>query len=179
MRYSAMILCLLPMVTLAVIYKSVDKRGNVSFSDQPVGKNVQRVDLPPTTTYNQPYNKQTLDNSSEQSVQQTQEQQIQYTQLNITNPANNSTIWYGVTEKLTVRVTIQPSLQTDDQAVLLYDGQAQKPIKGPMSNLNFTIQSYKPGKHSLKVEIRRNNNVVKSSSLVAFYVLIRNKKVNN
>lgn len=182
MRLSLLLLLLLPTLSLAAIYKSIDKQGNVTFSDQPVGKDVQRVDLSPATSYNQqPHSapsQQLKENNSTAEPKPQDTKQVQYTNLKITSPENNSSVWFGGANTLNVSVDIEPGLQAGDSAVLVYDGQDKGNVQGPASSLSFTLEGYTPGKHSILVSIRRNNKAIKTSSLVTFYVLVHRNNAN-
>ena len=179
-RYTLILLCLLPMLVSAAIYKSVDKDGNVIFSDQPQGHSTERVDLPPVTSYgeeqqnNNSANAQTDANAKKSS--DSEKKSVNYTSLALADPANNATIWYGGDNTLTVTARSQPSLQSGDQASLLYDGQSVASVDGPSDSLSFTLSNYTPGKHTLAVSISRAGQTIKTSDAITIYVLVHHNK---
>ncbi len=165
-------------VSAAAIYKSTDKNGNLVFSDQPVG-DATEVSLDPVQTYQQ---KSTAASAPKPAspTEQKSKKANEYTAVAIASPANNSTFWIG-TGPIAVTATLTPSLQTGDEAVLLYDGVAQSPITGPAASLNFSITDYTPGKHSIAVEIYqtgKEKKVLKTSNSVSFYALVHRNDQN-
>lgn len=172
MRYLSLMLILLPLVTSAAIYQSVDKNGNTTFSDQP-SENSKTVELGSATTYDAP--PLPVEQSTATSIQPTEiDNNVQYTALVLASPLNNSTFWQGGSA-IAVQAKITPALQSGDEAVLLYDGQALSSVIETSDNLSFTIDTYNVGKHTIAVEVRRKNKAIKTSNSINFYVLAHRK----
>lgn len=169
MRYFLVILLLLPLISSAAIYQSADKNGNMAFSDQP-SENSKMVELGSATTYDAP--QLPVDKSAPTPDQKTNtDNSTQYSLLAITSPLNNSTFRQGGTKPIVVQAKITPALQSGDEAVLLYDGQALSSVTESSNNLSFTMDTYNVGKHTIAVEIRRKNKAIKISNSINFYVL--------
>ena len=143
----------------AKIYRSVDKHGNVSFSDQPVeGSGAsEEVHLRPPNAV--PMKKVRLPQVDPGAAEKEQTQE--YRVLVITSPEPESTI-RNPQEPLPVAVDLQPSLQGEDRLVLFDNGEAQ-----PGMELNTLIR----GTHSLVVKVMNpDDEVLISSEPVQVYV---------
>ncbi len=167
----------LPLVLSAAIYKSVDKKGNAVYSDQP-DSTATEVNLGPVQSYQQsavaPKPAETTQSNAPEKPKA-----IQYTKLEIVSPATNGTFWLG-DGAIAVNAVIEPGLQMGDEAVLLYDGQAMSPITDPATDLTFSLAEYNPGKHTLSVAVRHagSDKILKTSNSVTFYVLVHRNNQN-
>ncbi len=173
MRYLLIIIFgLMPLLATAAIYKSIDKDGNVKFSDQPTDSS-KRVQLPEVQTYGQSQQPASAAQQPQEVKKTKTVNSTPYTMLTITRPANNNTFWLGGSP-ISVDVNIQPALQEGDQAELVLDGQSMLPITGPSNNVSFTLTDYTAGRHTISVKITKAdapNTVVKTSNSVMFNVL--------
>jgi hypothetical protein len=93
---------------------------------------------------------------------------IQYQQLIIMNPKNESTLTRDKLGNFVVSAQLSSALLDNDEAVLLFDGQEIS----AGSQLNWQINNADRGAHSLQVMIRKQNNQQEKiiSSKVIVYV---------
>lgn len=143
----------------AKIYRSVDKHGNVIFSDQPAedSNDSEEVHLRPSNSV--PMKQVKLPQADSQAAEKEQTQE--YRSLAITSPEPESTI-RNPQEPVPIVVDLQPSLQGEDRLVLFDNGEAQ-----PGMELNTVIR----GTHSLVVKVLGpDDEVLISSEPVQVYV---------
>lgn len=143
----------------AKIYRSVDKNGNVIFSDQPPGDGGASEEVHLRTPNAVPMEKVKLPQADPQVAEKEQFQE--YLSLVITSPEPESTI-RNPQEPVPVVVDLRPSLQGEDRLVLFDNGEAQ-----PGMELNTVIR----GTHSLVVKVvSADDEVLISSEPVQVYV---------
>ena len=143
----------------AKIYRSVDKNGNVIFSDQPAegASASEEVHLRPPNAV--PMKRVKLPEAESQIEED--EPPEGYRSLVITRPEPESTI-RNQQEPVVVSVDLQPSLQGDDRLVLFDNGEAQ-----PGMALNTVIR----GTHTLVVKVLNSDDeVLISSEPVQVYI---------
>jgi len=130
-------------VTQAQVYRSVDKNGNVIYSDQQTKGSV-KVEVKEIETV------KSLDTSNlpppMQSKQQTDESY--YTNLEITSPRDDESIREN-SGNLTVTTSIAPQLQAAHQLVLYMDGKDLVTSR----DSSFQLQNIDRGTHQLRVVI--------------------------
>ena len=143
----------------AKIYRSVDKNGNVVFSDQPAEDSGGSEEVHLRTPNTVPMEKVKLPQAGSLAAEK---EQIQgYRSLVITSPEPESTI-RNPQEPVPIVVDLQPSLQGEDRLVLFDNGEAE-----PGMELNTVIR----GTHSLVVKvISPEDEVLISSEPVQVYV---------
>lgn len=161
------VLCL-PLSGTAAIYKSIDKNGNLRFSDQP-SADATILNLPDAHTY-QSLVSPTAKEKSNHKISEKITLPLDYTQLILTEPANNSTAWLNGSAVL-VQAELKPVLQTGDTAQLLLDDKVVQSLHGPQTSLKFVLKDYTPGKHTLAVRILRAEKVLNTSNTISFFVL--------
>ena len=156
-------LCLLPTLNgaNAAAYKSVDKDGNVSYSDSP-GKSAEKLNLPPLPVIN-------ISPSPEIGLspkqKKTQEQQT-YSQLIFEQPKNDETIRSNAGNIL-VKLLIEPELQENHTILLKSNG---KDVA--QSKLNtFTLQHLDRGTHTLQASIiNADGKTLRSSETITLHL---------
>lgn len=169
--------CLLPLIASAAIYKSVDKHGNITFSDQPQ-QNSRQFQIGPAQGFDSPPQKQNISAAKNTDVKKSSAVQHSYSSLKISSPENNA-IFYMGRDSIDVSAMVTPSLQAGDEAVLQVDGQAVSTIAGPTENLKLRLTTITAGKHSMVVEIRSqgsNGKALKTSNRITYYVLVHHHK---
>jgi len=169
------VLCL-PLSATAAIYKSVDKNGDVNFSDQPAS-HATVVNLPKAQTY-QSLVSTTAKDKSINKIAQKIIPSLDYTQLTLQKPANNSTVWLGSNSSILVQADLKPGLQAGDTAQLLLDDKIVQSFDGPQTSLRFALKEYTLGKHSVAVQILRAEKVLKTSNTIGFFVLLHRNDQN-
>ncbi|WP_252177014.1 DUF4124 domain-containing protein [Endozoicomonas sp. 4G] len=136
------------------IYKTVDKNGNVTFTDSPAPhKQAEPVELTPITNIpSQPTGRPTIKLLDEQK-------EDIYSVFMITQPANDSTVRDN--GNFTVKVSLKPKLIKGHTLSLSVDGVQQGK---PQKNLQFKLSNVDRGTHQLSVTILdRNGKTLKTT----------------
>jgi len=147
----------------ATVYKKVDDKGNLVFSDEPF-EGAEKIDVPPVPTINLHLPKAlplptrtTTTNTTTAAA---------YTSVTISSPKNDSAI-VNTGGAITVSVNSTPTLQNDHQYKLLVNGEN----KGSQSGGSFSLNNISRGAHTSVVQIvDSKGEVIKVSSPVTFYV---------
>jgi len=145
----------------AAIYKWIDNRGNVHFSDTPK-EGAEKIQLPELQLYSTPKEVQQplLKEASKPK------QSINYTSLSIIRPKNQATIRNN-TGFIAVSVKLEPALAEGDSLQLYLDGKAYgKQQRSPL----FSLQQIDRGEHSIVVKVLRGEKIVASSEEVIIYL---------
>ena len=131
MRYLFILILLLVNTSggAAEIYRTVDKDGNVIFSDKPT-KESEKIQLKETTTIKS----LSVEPSSQATTPPTKEKTIPYKSISITAPAEDETIQQNAGD-VSVRVAVDPMLQQGDEVVVYLDGAEQMKGAGGAFNL--------------------------------------------
>ena len=122
------------------IYKSVDKEGNVIFSDQPQ-KDSEIVEV-------EPVNIQKYEKRRPLPTSPRQTQKFTYKSLNITSPENGTTL--RNTGDTVISGTLKPSLRSDHKVEFLDNG---SPIKPAGKSLSFSVTNLSRGTHALQIRV--------------------------
>ncbi|WP_422135296.1 MULTISPECIES: DUF4124 domain-containing protein [unclassified Endozoicomonas] len=126
------------------IYKTVDKNGNVTFTDSPGAREkAEPVELTPITSIP---STQTTGRSSIKPLNNHKEGI--YPVFTITEPANDSTVRDN--GNFTVKVSLKPRLVKGHTLSLSVDGVQQGP---PQRNPQFKLKNVDRGTHQLSVTI--------------------------
>ncbi|MGI9278439.1 MAG: DUF4124 domain-containing protein [Endozoicomonas sp.] len=138
------------------IYKTVDKNGNVTFTDSPgANKKAEPVELTPITSIpsTQTSNRSTIKRIDDQK-------ENLYPTFTITEPANDSTVRDN--GNFTVKVSLKPSLAIGHNLSLSVNGVQQgKPQRNPQ----FKLKNINRGTHLLSVAILdRNGKTLKTTN---------------
>ena len=144
----------------AEIFKSVDKDGNVTFSDKAsakAGSETSEVKLNHSNTV--PAVETTIKLSPEAS-NAPQENQISYQGIVITTPINDSAIEHGP-GNFSVGVRVVPALAAGHKVQVLLDG---APVGAPVSGYSVPVSNVDRGTHSLVAQIVDGNGRILKSS---------------
>ncbi|MBF8270754.1 MAG: hypothetical protein HW386_2463 [Gammaproteobacteria bacterium] len=145
----------------AQVYRSVDKDGNVIFTDQAT-EGAVKVEIKELETIK---SLETTSPAPSQAQDQTQEKI--YDSLEITNPQNDLAIRENA-GNLTVTVAVTPELRSGDNLMLYLDG--TKYASG--QSTSFQLQNIDRGTHQLRVAISdRDGQEQISSTPVSFHML--------
>lgn len=144
-RLIVVILCCLPVWTLAETFKVLDEDGNVTYTDSPKqNERAEVVDLPPVNTVPK------TDIDPIKSEQERPSVQVpDHYDVSITSPEPNTQI-LAHQRNLSVSFTTTPPLHTSHFARLFISG---KPYGGPIQSMSFVIEEIYRGEHSLQVII--------------------------
>lgn len=141
-----LLLSLVPtLLSAGVVYKYLDKNGNVVYTDQP-RPGAERVDLPEPSTYTPPKLPPitpTVDKAKDEAG-------AAYKSLTISSPKNDETIWDN-TGNVTVVYSLEPKLKSKSghRMVVLVDGQALDPLK----DTKVQLENVERGTHNLQARI--------------------------
>jgi hypothetical protein len=147
------------------IYRWVDAKGVVHYSDKPVDKDAKPADLPPIQTMRSSQLGTAL--ASEGSVK-AEEESVVVKSVRITAPASEEMI-RDADGVVPVAVEVQPALPKGAGFIFLLDGKAQNnKIWGSAS---FSLAGVERGEHKLSVNVvDKAGKVLKSSPSVTFFM---------
>jgi len=153
----------------AEIYKSVDKNGVVTYSDQPETTS-QAVQLPAVNIVTGPA--KTTANATN-STNATDKKHVDYTAFAMSAPTDQDTIWNA--DSLPVSVDITPALQEGDTIQFLYDGAPAIPAVASTSASIPKVINDKPllvrGNHTLSANVlNANGDILKSTPSITVYL---------
>jgi len=154
---------LLPGVALAVICKTVDADGVVSYSDVPSAECENRLKLPASSTY------------APRPIEQPQQQRsgatgsvidfTRYESIRIEQPKQGGIVRSNE-GRVTVVVGLQPALQPGHRVSLTVDGLA---VGGSFDGLAIEVSGVERGTHTLRASVAdANGRLLLSSSPVRF-----------
>ncbi|MCB1802955.1 MAG: DUF4124 domain-containing protein [Gammaproteobacteria bacterium] len=158
-----LVLALIPGLATAVICKSVDADGVVSYSDVPAGECVERVKLPEYSRYEpRPIDAApSKDSNAQGSVIKFQ----RYRSISITTPPSGGVVRSNQGD-VSVVVALDPDLQPGHLLNLTLDG---RPVKGSFDGLAIDVTGVDRGTHTLRASIvDASGRVLISSSPVRF-----------
>ena len=165
MRLFITTLCLIFSLALtAEVYRSVDKNGNVVFTDQP-SPDAELIELDEL---------QTIDAPTRGNFEYTpppEKPAPRYSAVTIISPQNDLAIRDNA-GNVTVNIATQPDLRSSDELVLFMDG--KEIILGKSTAKAFTALDR--GTHQLRAAVRdANGRILKSSPSVVFHLLRQSK----
>lgn len=151
----------LPYPAQAVICKSLDENGVVSYTDAPVSECENPVRLRGYSRYSpRPFESSTANGTDGEDAADAEKP---YTGLRIVQPANDATIRSNA-GKVSVQMTLEPALQAGHKIQLLVDG---NPLGEPIAASDMVLSGVERGTHQLsarvvdgKGEVKGNMNTV-------------------
>lgn len=167
MRIALMVLLLLPLLASAAgkqeVYKWVDDKGVVHYTDKPPSENAEPAKLPPLQTYKggtapdlRRYDKPTKDGKP-----------AGLAQLDVVTPAHDET-FHGGERTVPVAVVVTPGLEPDQRLIYLLDG---TPQNTPTVDTSFAFTNVNRGSHTASVMlVDTSGNPLASSTSVTFHV---------
>lgn len=145
--YIFAVLCLLPLIASAQIYKTTDEHGNVVYTDKPPaseGITTEQVELEPTNTAPPP-----PDIPSFIPAAPASDEGGPGYNVSITSPANETTIPMGP-GNFSVGATLQPRLQPGHKLQLDIDGETRGE---PQTSRSWALTNIFRGAHQLTVRV--------------------------
>ncbi len=141
----------------AEVYKSVDKKGRVIYTDKPT-PNSEKVEIKEANTIKSA----TVPDINDEEPPITL---FEYQQLAITHPANKDIIPNGLVP-FDISLNLRPKLQPEHQLQLLIDGQ----LHSTSLNNTFRVNSINRGQHKLQVYILdASGNRLKQSEVIEVF----------
>lgn len=145
----------------AEIYRTVDKNGNVIFSDKPT-EDSEKIQLKETTTIKS----LNTESSSPATTPSTKEKIIPYKSITITAPADDETIRENA-GNVSVKVAVDPMLQPGDEVVVYLDGEEKMKRAGGA----FNLENIDRGTHQIRASVKdQDGHIVISSKSTTFYL---------
>lgn len=159
--YSTLFACLLAATAAAQdVYKVVDEKGRVTYTDNPNSENAKTLNLPPINT--QPAVKPAPAKTTEKNTAAKAAYSIE-----ISNPANETHLNPGQWD-LTIDVSVKPGLKKEHFILLTDNG---NPVQPPQKQTSFTISHIIRGSHALQAQIvNAKGKTISRSSVVNVYV---------
>ena len=144
-RFLIIFLLAMPLMVSAQVYKSVDKDGNVVFSDTPPkggDSPVEKVELGTTNSTPPPRH---VDRPEPVAEKEKVEVSVK-----IVDPAHDTTIAIGYAGNFVVQAEVSPPLGNGASAQLLID---DEPQGGPQPHTSWALANVYRGSHVLTVAI--------------------------
>lgn len=168
MRIPLLLLLLLPFSLQADIYRSIDRDGNVTFTDEPNNK-AELIELEELPTYEAAPIPVLPVEAMPEPVEEDNDLKKPKYKISITSPEQNQSIWTGG-GVLTASVSVQPELNVNraDKVQFKLDG---KKVGEPQTGLSYTFQNIERGSHILTVSVvNKKGKVIKASKSVLFHM---------
>ncbi len=158
------LIALLPWQAGAQVYKHVDEKGNITFTDQP-SPNATPVEISTPNTYRPPsttaYPKSTATTDDQATANK-----VDYS-VSITSPSDETIIPRGP-GNFSLSARVSPSLKSGHTLQLLMDG---APRKAPQSHGGWSLTNVFRGEHKLEVAvIDKSGKTLATSDPVTVYV---------
>ncbi len=150
LKWSTLLLLLFPVVSPAGIYKWVDEKGVLHFSDQ-AEPGAEPVELRPATLYMPAPIPALQSDQQPVATEAPASTAVSYEQVSISKPANEETI-HSNEGSVIVAFSSTPALAKDDRYKLLFDGQ-EVSSEGENNLPLMELQNVGRGTHTLQVEI--------------------------
>lgn len=161
MRYLLLVVCILSHLSYAEVYKTVDKDGNVKYTDSPPNDQAQTLELPEINTVPPEEARQGY------SEPQTQDQSVTY-DVEILSPRNEVLIPPGERD-LAVAIALSPGLQADHLITYYIDDQ----LVEETTSSSIVIQNPPRGGRTLRVEVIDQSGEVLGESEPLTITIIR------
>ncbi len=165
MRLPITVLCLIFAIPLtAEVYRSVDKDGNIVFTDKP-SDDAELIELDELQTIKPPQK------GNFKYTPPAKKPAAKYTSVSITSPENDVAIRDNG-GNVTVNVTTQPGLHGKDELVLFLDGK-EVPLRRSTAK---AFSGLDRGTHQLRAAVRdKSGRILESSQSVTFHLLRHSK----
>jgi len=149
------------MSAFATTYVRVEKDGTKTYSDRPMPGG-QPVDLQPAQTYSAPATGSSSSQGSREADLLRRTDDFRYESCGV-SPTNDET--FQNPESVTISVTMNPGLRSDDVVTLTVDGQPGQP-----NSMSYTMSPAYRGTHSVGVTVKNSNGQTVCSSSSVFHV---------
>lgn len=154
------------------VFKTVDKNGNVTFTDVPPADAADPVELNEINAYQSRPTAQPRDRTRVPPPQATEEAEEEppfaYEALVITAPANDEAVREN-SGNVTISVDVGPSLQSGDRIEILVDGSVA--VSGNDTALNLT--NVDRGTHSVVARVIGADGTIQATSPISTFHMLR------
>jgi len=169
MKYYTLLLLLISLAVHADVYRSVDKQGNVIFSDTSTD-NAEKIELQESYTYSPPV---IIDLADDEPALPEVEAEVEvavpnYT-LVITSPSQNEAIRENA-GNVTISIAVTPALNIErgDKLIFSLDGQLKSDAQEATS---YTFVNVDRGSHiALVTVVDKTGATIKSSKSILFHL---------
>jgi hypothetical protein len=167
--------------SLAQVYKTVDEKGNVTYTDQPPADGSKPVDLPPISVVEAPvYEKPAPADAPKGGEDNTDGKQNslrylrkQYSDFAIVAPLSEESIWHPE-DVITVAWNARYQLEEGMQVTIFVDGSPQSTGRDQI----VPVRGLERGEHTVTAELKdARNRQIASAEPVTFFV--RRPTINN
>lgn len=165
MKYYTFLLLFIVVAVQADVYRSVDKQGNISFSDTSTD-NSEKVELKESFTYTPPT---IVDSVDDEQVPDPVETAVPSYAIVITSPNQNETVRENAGNVIvTSMISPELNIERGDKVIFSLDGS----IKSTAQEANsYTFTNIDRGSHIAVVSVvDKNGKVLKSSKSVLFHL---------
>ena len=157
----ALLALMLSLTVAAQVYRTVDEKGNVKYTDQPPANDTSAEELTLPSINTQPAL------APKKPARNSQKEEVSYKEVVILSPAQDSTIPPGQLE-VVVQVYLEPALRSGHRVQLLHNGQPHGPAVPATS---FVIDSLIRGKHTLQAQVvDGSDNQLGQSDIITIHV---------
>lgn len=163
MRALLMLLLLLPALASAKeVYKWVDDKGVIHYTDKPPSENAKPAKLPPLQTYKGGTKPNLSKYEKPGKAGPAASAQVQ-----VVTPSNEETFRSGE-RVVPVAVMVTPQLSEGQRLIYLYDG---APQAQPTTDTSFALTNVDRGTHTVSVTVvDEDGNEIGASNAVTFYM---------
>jgi len=165
MKYYFLLLLLITFAVSADVYRSVDKQGNIIFSDTSTD-NAEKIELQESYTYTPPV---IIDLADDKPSPPLVEIAVPDYLVVIMSPSQNETIRENA-GNITINSTVTPALDTErgDKLIFSLDGQLKSEIQDTNS---YTFTNVDRGSHIAVVSVvDKTGKVMKASKSILFHL---------
>jgi hypothetical protein len=163
-KITVLLLCLAALSVQAGVYRTVDKDGNITYSDTP-SPNSKRIYVPPVQTISGPKPAATKDDAAKPAAPATSEppkkkpKVVRY-KLRIVSPEDGQTVRQNE-GMVSVTVSIKPALQQGDLIQFSLNG---KPAGDPTASATTTLPFVDRGAHSIGAKVVTASGITKATA---------------
>lgn len=150
-----------------VLYKSVDAKGNITYTDKPPANSAsEALKMPSTNTMPMAPPVVNVKRKEGEGEGDKEKGPVEYTRFEIVSPANDEMLGQDV-DMVTISAVLEPGLQEGHTVQLFYNG---KPVGNP-GDLSFSIEGLERGTYTVEAKIfDQQKRVIKSAPKIQFHV---------
>lgn len=152
-----------------ILYKSVDAKGNITYTDKPPANSTsEALKMPSTNTM--PMSESIApvrrENNQDNDHGDDKKGPVEYTRFEIVSPGNDEVLGQDV-DTVSIGAVLEPGLQEGHTVQLFYNG---KPVGGP-GDLSFSIEGLERGTYTVEAKIfDQQKRVIKTTPKIQFHV---------
>jgi hypothetical protein len=165
MKYILLFFCFISFAQAATIYKQIDEKGNITYSDTPL-KNSKVIIVPDQSSTRSSPKSKTVSTPTTSTPTQPNEQHLSYKTFDIISPTDQQT--FQNQRQIPVQINIEPDLQPGDKIQLYLDG---NPYASPEARTTLELNELDRGSHTITAVIfDKNHSILKSSKTITVFI---------